>query len=399
MSGPAGVRVAACAVALLACAHAAYLPESYTRASNVQHVPTLAWDRRQVTSQDGALHGSPGATVTPSGATGSAASPTSSSAPVDPSGGGSSIFSYPFVTLAVVAVGVFVLVVIAIAVRLSIWNRRSQSGQYAQGDGMYMPPNLFSSVPAVDPVQPPVLLEKTVAPHAFDATKPVTAQAPDWAAIQPVSVCFDRDSSNRIRTSLNAPQGANDPTSDEPLVGSAQVTCLVSLPTSRTVFPARLRKRSGKDQKWSSFNPLFQGPQTGYAGDLTGDLSRTGSLKRAPSIASRMSAKETSDARRDAYFQTMEREASEGGLAPPRPPLTRNDSHNSVGPTEHAPVDDDEHVGIFAFGSVILPIHKSRTTGFSEKNSSLTKADLLALMDQAHNVQGPVKPETVHTHT
>lgn len=311
----------------------------------------------------------------------------------DDSGNGGTAFSYPFVTLAVVAVAVFVLIVVLIAVRMTIWNRRAQRRAHEMNDEQYIP-SYPMQLPQ-DPMQPPPLLEKTVSPVApKDPSTLTPASAADWSALQPVSVCFDKETSNRIHTTLNAPPGITDPWTRDCMPANAQVTCLVSLPTSRTVFPARLRRRHTKEAKSSVFTPFFSGESDAhqsYECDLSSDLSHQ--QKRPASLYSRASVKELSDARRDAYFEDMEKQAERGesGLAPP-PPMARENSRVSMPSTYEQDNEDNEHVGIFAFGSVVLPINKAASKNASPGGSAnVTKADVMGIIDQTHRVQGPMK--------
>lgn len=308
----------------------------------------------------------------------------------DPSSSGGPVFSYPFITLAVVAVAVFVLITILIAVRMTVWNRRSRQHMLDMNEE-YFPHPFAPQRPVMDPIKPPPILEKKIAPVGTHHRLPFTHATADWSTLQPVSVCFDHETSDAIRASPNSKQDPNEPISPK-----VQVTCLVSLPTARTAFPDRLRRRPLKDVKASIINPLFQGVhgRPSYEGDLTGDLSRGPSIKRAGSIHSRMSTKEASDARRDAYFENMEKEAQLGGpgLAPPKPDLSRRNSRSSMATDNEAKEGDMEHVGIFAFGSVVLPVTKSKGKElFSEKNGHLKRLDVMALMEHTQRIQSPTK--------
>ncbi|WFC95207.1 hypothetical protein MBRA1_001854 [Malassezia brasiliensis] len=300
------------------------------------------------------------------------------------------IFSYPFITLAVVAVAVFVLITILVAVRMTVWNRRARQRMLDMNEEYFVPHPFAPQRLAVDPIKPPPILEKKIASVGTHHRLPFTHATADWSTLQPVSVCFDQETSNAIR----AAHDSQDP--NEPMSPKVQVTCLVSLPTARTVFPDRLRRRPLKDVKASIINPLFEGihGRPSYEGDLTGDLSHGPSIKRPNSVYSRISTKEASDARRDAYFENMEKEAQLGdsGLAPPRPELSRRNSRTSMATDNETKEGDVEHVGIFAFGSVVLPVIKGKGKElFLEKNGRLKRSDVMTLMEHTQRVQSPTK--------
>ncbi|WFC99207.1 hypothetical protein MYAM1_001951 [Malassezia yamatoensis] len=329
-------------------------------------------------------------------------SPSSSSASASGSasgdltpGGTGEIFSYPFITLAVVAVAVFVLIGILIAVRMTIWNRRARMNSMDSDNGFAssMPFSAASLPP--DPIQPPPILKKKVVEVPQAVASP-TGPYCDWSLLQPVSVCFDKQTSESIHATINPTAGSETQTNWTPDLAQVQVTLLISLPTSRTTFPARLRRRNTRDLKSNIFSPLFNGSSVrpSYEADLTGDLSNPTMSKRPVSVHSRASVKELSDARRDAYFENLEKEAQpdESGFAPPQPNLTRPSSRSSLR-TEHvnndAPLDS---VGIFAFGSAIMPIHPTPNNDSTLENAPITtKAEIMSLLDHGSRLQNPTK--------
>ena len=304
------------------------------------------------------------------------------------------VFSYPFVTLAVVAVAVFVLIVILVIVRMMVWNRRArqqaQNPNMDEEDGVY-PPAFAPAPPPPDPIKPPPILEKVISPLSAPSRAHVPHVRGDWNMLQPVSVCFDRPASDHLRSTIRELARARELATQESLATQAQVTCLISLPTARTTFPDRLRRRP-KEARSSLFTPLFNGGdgRPSYESELTGDLSHGHSLKRAASVHSRASAKEMSDARRDAYFEHLERDAKPdvGGLAPPQPELSRRNSRVSM--RSAADEGDVDHVGIFAFGSAVFPITKAPGRD-AEKHAPPTKADLSSLFERAQRVEAPTK--------
>ncbi|WFD43297.1 hypothetical protein MPSI1_001958 [Malassezia psittaci] len=328
-------------------------------------------------------------------ASSSSASASGSSTDLTPGSGSGEIFSYPFITLAVVAVAVFVLIGILIAVRMTIWNRRARMNSM-DPDNEFVSSMPFSaaSLPP-DPIQPPPILKKKVVEASQPVTSPTTAYC-DWSLLQPVSVCFDKQTSEAIHATINPSAGSESQANWTPDLAQVQVTLLISLPTSRTTFPARLRRRSTRDSKSNIFSPLFNGASVrpSYEADLTGDLSNPTMSKRPVSVHSRASAKEMSDARRDAYFENLEKEAQpdESGLAPPRPNLTRPSSRSSLR-TEHANNDASlDLVGIFAFGSAIMPIHPTPNNESTLENAPiLTKSDIMSLLDHGSRLQNPAK--------
>ncbi|WFD06452.1 hypothetical protein MVES1_001797 [Malassezia vespertilionis] len=310
-------------------------------------------------------------------------------------------FRAPFLTFAIVAVAVFLLIIFLIVLRILVWNRRAR---LRNNQLEARPFFTHAHITPQDRTAPPPLLEKTAVSCYSESPGSGAAGVPiaNWSAIQPLSVCFDEKVTAAMRPALESRKereedlGTKEMPPDEPVDAHVQLTCLVAFPTEHTVFPDHLRSRRHGNGARSY---LSKPEHLSLGGDRTGDFSGAQSTpKRAGSIHSQMSIKELGEARRAAYFDHlvnnehgMPDQESATHLQSMRASMVRESSrpadlsrqNSQRVPMSHATdtgVDDDtdEFVGIFAFGSKVLPVH-------SVRDAVLKRDDFVHLFEKAHD--------------
>ncbi|KAL4402631.1 hypothetical protein ACI68E_000398 [Malassezia pachydermatis] len=300
------------------------------------------------------------------------------------------VHSTPFITYSAVAIAVVVIIIVLIIVRLALLNRR----RLAVGD----PAMYYRGIPMVPDIPPPPLYECKVAP-----TDHLNAPTPlrQWQEVQPLSVAFDRESSQafkHITSQINPPKSwtrSLKPSASAPT--TVQTTFLITLPTPQTPFPDHLRRRTHTQvhstAKTNTSDPLVAQGQPTIEISSSGEAPAAMKPQRAPSIRSTASRKEIGEARRDALLEQMglSRPGSRQDLhhsASQRSHLSsanqailhRQEQENEVVDTEAAPL------GALALGSVALEIRAKGPRGKQAKDV-WTVNDIRTMIDRAKNLR------------